>query len=52
MAVDVGEEAGLREQIALDQAALDREWEKAEPQWSVVRRLLDHIAYCEKKLAE
>ncbi len=44
------ERCGLREQIALDQAALDSEWAKPEPQWSVIRQLRDHIEYCEKQL--
>jgi hypothetical protein len=44
------ERAGLQEQIALDQAALDSEWVKAKPQWSVIRRLIDHIEFCEKQL--
>ena len=44
------ERAGLREQVAQDQAAIDKEWAKAEPQWSVIRRLRDHIEYCEREL--
>jgi hypothetical protein len=46
------ERCGLREQIALDQAALDREWAKPEPEWSVIHQLLDHIDHCKAKLKE
>ena len=43
MAVDVGQQAGLREQIATDKAQIDR-------LLLAIARLEDHIAYCENKL--
>jgi hypothetical protein len=46
------ERPGLLEQIALDEAALDKEWAQPQPQWSVIHQLLDHIEFCKAKLEE
>lgn len=42
---------GLHEQIALDTAAIDREWAKPNPNLDVVLRLSAHIELCNQRLA-
>lgn len=41
---------GLREQIALDSAAIDKEWTKNNPNLDVILRLAAHIELCNQRL--
>jgi hypothetical protein len=44
------ERAGLQEQIAIDEAQIQRLWLSPTPDWFAIDRLLSHIAYCKSKL--